>query len=45
MEIPMRVVSPSAEDLEIKGDGWRLVTEGEESSSPLAELEDLLKDR
>ena len=45
MEIPMRVVSPEAEDLEIKGDGWRLVTEEEETSSPLAELEELLKDR
>lgn len=45
MEIPMRVVSPGAEDLKIKGDGWRLITDDEESSSPLAELEDLLKDR
>ena len=45
MEIPMRVVSPGAEDLEIKGDGWRLVTDDEETSSPLAELEELLKDR
>ena len=44
MEIPMRVVSPEAEDLEIKGDGWRLVTEEEETSSPLAELEDLIKE-
>ena len=45
MEIPMRVVSEGAEDLEIKGDGWKLVTDDEETSSPLAELEDLLKDR
>ena len=45
MEIPMRVVSEGAEDLEIKGDGWRLVTDDEETSSPLAELEELLKDR
>ena len=45
MEIPMRVVSPDAEDIELKGDGWRLITEEEETSSPLAELEDLLKDR
>ena len=44
MEIPMRVVSPEAESLEIKGDGWRLVTEEDESSSPLAELEDLIKE-
>lgn len=45
MEIPMRVVSPGAEDIELKGNGWRLITEEEETSSPLAELEDLLKDR
>ena len=45
MEIPMRVVSPDAEDLKLKGDGWRLITDEEETSSPLAELEDLLKDR
>ena len=45
MEIPMRVISEGAEDLEIKGDGWKLITEDEETSSPLAELEDLLKDR
>jgi len=45
MEIPMRVVSEGAEDLEIKGDGWKLVTDDEETSSPLAELEELLKDR
>ena len=34
-----------AEDLKLKGDGWRLITDEEETSSPLAELEDLLKDR
>ena len=45
MEIPMRVVSPEAETVDLKGDGWKLVTEEEETSSPLAELEDLLKDR
>ncbi len=44
MEIPMRVVSPEAQDLEIKGDGWRLVTDDETTSSPLAELEDLIKE-
>ncbi len=44
MEIPMRVVSPEAEGLEIKGDGWRLVTDDETTSSPLAELEDLIKE-
>ena len=44
MEIPMRVVSPEADGLEIKGDGWRLVTDGETTSSPLAELEDLIKE-
>ena len=44
MEIPMRVVSPDAEGIELEGDGWRLVAE-DESSSPLAELEELIKDR
>ena len=45
MEIPMRVVSEGAEDLKFEGDGWKLITDEEETSSPLAELEDLLKDR
>ena len=45
MEIPMRVVSPSAEDIELRGDGWRLVTDEEVTSSPFAELEDLINDR
>ena len=44
MEIPMRVVSPGAEDLELKGEGWRLITDDEEITSPLAELEDLIKE-
>ncbi len=43
MEIPMRVVSEGAEDVELKGDGWRLITGREESeNSELSKLKDLL---
>ena len=45
MEIPMRVVSPDAEDIKLEGEGWRLVTDEDITSSPLIELEDLIKDR
>ena len=45
MEIPMRVVSDEAKDIKLSGDGWKLVTEEDITSAPLAELEDLIKDR
>jgi len=41
MEIPMRVVSEEAKDLKLEGDGWRLITEEEHSSSPFDELKDI----
>ena len=45
MEIPMRVVSPGAEDIKMSGDGWKLVTDDDVTSSPFAELADMLNDR
>ena len=45
MEIPMRVVSEEAKNVKMSGDGWKLITDEEVTSSPLAELEDLIKDR
>ena len=45
MEIPMRVVSPKAENVKLSGDGWKLVTDEEETSSPFAELADMFNDR
>ena len=43
MEIPMRVVSEDAKDVELKGDGWRLITGNEEEeNSELSKLKDLL---
>ena len=45
LEIPMRVVSSDAKDIKLSGDGWKLITDEEVTSSPLAELEDLIKDR
>ena len=45
MEIPMRVVSESAHDVKLSGDGWKLITDEDNTSSPLAELEDLFMDR
>ena len=45
MEIPMRVVSDEAKDIKLSGDGWKLVTDEDITSAPLAELEDLIKDR
>ena len=43
MEIPMRVVSEDAKDVELKGDGWRLITgDEEEENSELSKLKDLL---
>ena len=46
MEIPMRVVSEEAKnmDMNISGDGWKFVTEEEEKTSPLSGLMDLLDD-
>ena len=45
MEIPMRVVSPGAEDINMSGDGWKLVHDEEITSSPFAELLDMIDDR
>ena len=46
MEIPMRVVSPGAEDklTNLQGDGWKVITEDdqEEINPELAKLRDLL---
>ena len=46
MEIPMRVVSDEAKnmDMNLSGDGWKFVTEEEETRSPLSELMDYLDD-
>ena len=39
MEIPMRVVSPDAENIELSGDGWSFTTkEMEEKDNPFMEL-------
>ena len=48
MEIPMRIVNSDIQDVKLKGDGWRVVTddkkESDESVNPeLAKLKDLLK--
>lgn len=45
IEIPLRVVSEEAKNLELQGDGWRLVTKEEETkevNGALAKLKDLL---
>ena len=43
MEIPMRVVSPNAKLDNLKGDGWRFVTDEVKSVNPeLQKLEELL---
>ena len=43
MEIPIKVTCPEATDLKLSGDGWKLVTEGEETtSSAFDKLKDLL---
>lgn len=44
MEIPIKVTCPDATDLKLSGDGWKLVTEGEEqgTTSPFEKLKDLL---
>lgn len=44
MEIPMKVVSPEAEDYTIEGDGWKLIKDDEvKLNSPFEKLNDLLK--
>ena len=30
MEIPIRVISPEAEEIETKGDGWELITDSKD---------------
>ena len=44
MEIPMKVTSPNAKDMELEGEGWRLVTEedSKETNPALEKLKDLL---
>ena len=43
MEIPIRIVNPDAEDIEIRGDGWELITDSENKGhNSLAKLKDLL---
>ena len=43
MEIPMKVVSPNAKNMQTKGDGWELITDSEEKGNhSLAKLKDLL---
>lgn len=43
MEIPMRVVSEGAEEVELSGDGWRLITDDDKKeNSELSKLKDLL---
>lgn len=46
MEIPMRVISDEAKNMDINmsGDGWKFVTCEEEKTSPLSELMDYLDD-
>jgi len=43
MEIPSKVVSPDAKDIELSGDGWKLIKEETKNENPeLAKLKDLL---
>ena len=43
MEIPSKVVSPDADDIELSGDGWKLIKEEEKKENlGLAKLKDLL---
>ena len=43
MEIPSKVVSPDADDIELSGDGWKLIKDDEkEENLGLAKLKDLL---
>ena len=45
MEIPMRVVSPDIDEQTLKGDGWKIITDEETTSTnpELEKLKDLLK--
>ena len=44
MEIPMRVVNPEEENVSLKGDGWKIITEEETlPNEGLAKLKDLWK--
>ncbi len=43
MEIPMKVISPDAKDMQTKGEGWELITDSEKKgNNSLAKLKDLL---
>ena len=43
MEIPMRVISPNAKNMQTKGDGWELITDNnEKGNKSLSQLKDLL---
>ena len=41
MEIPMRVVSPDAEDISLEGDGWVYNSKEEDDNNPFKELLDM----
>jgi len=44
MEIPMKVVSENAKDIHMEGEGWKLITEDEQSTnSPFEKLNEILK--
>lgn len=44
MEIPIRVVGDKSQNLQMEGDGWKLITEEEKKLNPeLQKLKDLLK--
>ena len=47
MEIPMKVVSEGARDVEFKGDGWRLITDEkhEDINPAFAKLSELIKEK
>ncbi len=44
MEIPMKVVSEKAKDIQLEGDGWKLITDDEvKINSPFEKLNEILK--
>ncbi len=45
VEVPLRAVNEKNENIELKGDGWRLISEAEAemTNNPLEGLEDLLR--
>lgn len=48
MEIPIRVISEDANNLELQGDGWKVITEeddGEELNPELQKLKDLFNEK